>query len=540
MSDWEMEGPVEGPELSSSSLWQVIGDFENGALSPPAREELFHILEESPKARSIYLAHCELSALLQITAESKKEEGTLPVIARTGGQRKILGYSVMAAAVVLLLIAFGAALVKLQQPDVEAVALEATAQSVWSIRGGETPEQASAFSLREGSTLEVTSGTVSLTCDSGARLIVQGPSSVFFPTFETPSVNSGWFWVDSGPSGATLDISTPVGKFTNLGTRFGVRVRDDRLAELHLISGVVGFAPDSGKEASSFEATNEGALFSKTGFTGSTSLAPDPFPEVDDILESKGSYGNVIWGQSPFGYWKLEGESPREVKNEVSKGSTGRYSTGVRPGVAGVRPDEGWHGFEPDNRAVFLTGTRNNSVVYGLDYQGGVSPREGAVSFWFRREPDLKESEVLWFAGLPGAGGLGPLDEMQVFLSEDGRVKFFMEEGRFDVLLSSPVRTNNGRWHHVVATWDSDQVELYLDGKMVSRNTDQREARGPTFQGINVRIGKTGSGTTPSGGRNLMPFRGWMDEMALWGRSLTAAEITQQYRAAKGSPPSGK
>ena len=527
MSEWEIDGQEVSPDL----LWQLIEDFESDDLSPTTRRELFHILEESPKARSLYLSHCELSALLQITAETKKEEGTLPVVSRAGGQRKILGYSVMAAAAVLILIAFGAALVKLRKPEIQRVTLEATAQSLWTISG---PENENQFSLKEGSTLEVSSGTVSLTCNSGARIIVQGPALVSFPTFETPVVKRGWFWVDSGKEGNTLTIATPAGKLTNLGTRFGVRVRSDHQAELHLINGLVELAPKSGDSPVTFEASGEGVLFSKLGPGRSTTLAPDPFPGVDEMLRSGGGYANIILGQSPFAYWKLEGDNSREVQNEVTNGSRGLYSTGVLTGAVGVRPDEGWYGFDPDNRGVYLSGARNDSVVYGLDYQGGVSPREGAASFWFRREPDLKQAEVLWFAGLPGAGGLGPLDEMQVFLSEDGRIKFFMEEGQFDILLSSPIRTNNGRWHHVVATWNSEGVELYLDGKMVSRNTDHREANGPTFQGSNVRIGKTGSGTTPSQGRNLMPFRGWMDELALWGRHLTAAEITQQFRAAKG------
>ena len=64
---------ASGREGGSNSLWRVIEDFESGALSPEAERELFQILEESPQARSLYLAHFELSALLQMKAETKKE-----------------------------------------------------------------------------------------------------------------------------------------------------------------------------------------------------------------------------------------------------------------------------------------------------------------------------------------------------------------------------------------------------------------------------------------------------------------------------------
>src|SRR5690606_10490170 len=145
------------------------------------------------------------------------------------------------------------------------------------------------------------------------------------------------------------------------------------------------------------------------------------------------------------------------------------------------------------------------SVVHHLDAPGGVSPQEGSIAFWFRREPDLTQPEVLWFAGVPSGKGLGPNDEMQVFLSEEGRVQFFMEEGRYDVLLSSPRTANDSAWHHVVATWDLDKVELYLDGQLTSRDDEYRKADGPHFSGINVRLGKTGSEIDPLRERKLMP-----------------------------------
>jgi len=202
-----------------------------------------------------------------------------------------------------------------------------------------------------------------------------------------------------------------------------------------------------------------------------------------------------------------------------------------------VQPADGWHGFEAENRGVFLSGALDNSLVYNLDCPGGVSQREGAVAFWFRREPDVERAEVLWFAGLPGGSGLGPHDEMQAFLSEGGRLQFFMEDGRYDVLLSSPRRSDDGAWHHVVATWDLDEVELYLDGQLSSRDEEYRKAEGPSFKGVDVRLGKTGSGTDPKRGRDLMPFNGWVDELTLWRRALTPAEIRLQHRAAVGSPP---
>lgn len=534
MSEWE----IDGREVTSNSLWRVIEDFENGALAPGAREELFQILEESPRARSIYLAYFELSALLQIKAETKREEGTLPVLPRAGTQRKALGYSVLAAAAVLVLVALGAALVKLREPEPRSMALEAAAGTVWTTTGSEASGDGAKPEVVEGAAIHVRSGTLSLSSDSGVRMIVQGPASVRFPSFEAPVIERGWLWVDSGPAGNQLRIAIPQGTLENIGTRFGVRVRGEDHSELHLHEGVVEATWNADGAPTRFSVTDEGVILSPQGPAGKGLLAADPFPGVDEILSAEHSYATTVMGQSPVGYWRLEGENPREAVNAVPEGSVGLYSTGVQPGVPGVRPEDGWHGFEPENRAVFLSGAANDSVVHHLDGRDGVSPKEGAVGFWFRREPGLPHPEVLWFAGVPGGSGLGPNDEMQVFLSAEGRLNFFIEEGRYDVLLSSPRRADDGAWHHVVATWSLDRVELYLDGQLVSRDDEYRRAEGPHFKGTDVRLGKTGSGTDPGRGRNLMPFEGAVDELALWGRTLTPTEITQQFRAAVGSPPS--
>ena len=67
MSEWE----IDGREVTSNSLWRVIEDFENGVLSESGREEFLHVLEDSRRARAVYLEYCELSALLQMKAEGK-------------------------------------------------------------------------------------------------------------------------------------------------------------------------------------------------------------------------------------------------------------------------------------------------------------------------------------------------------------------------------------------------------------------------------------------------------------------------------------
>ena len=128
---------------------------------------------------------------------------------------------------------------------------------------------------------------------------------------------------------------------------------------------------------------------------------------------------------------------------------------------------------------------------------------------------------MLWAAGERRLDGA-----VHAHLTVDGRAGFFMENGRYDVLIASEFPVDDGEWHHFVATWDSDSVNLYIDGRRVAQDTEFRgEQRGllPELEfGVTNAISKFES------------FSGAFDEIAIWDRSLTFAEVVHQFRSAKG------
>jgi hypothetical protein len=150
-----------------------------------------------------------------------------------------------------------------------------------------------------------------------------------------------------------------------------------------------------------------------------------------------------------------------------------------------------------------------------------VARKEGAVSLWIRREPRGIRREMLWSAGE------NPRDaSIHAHLTEDGRVGFFIENGRYDVLVNSEESVADGRWHHLAASWSPSSVNLYVDGRLVANDTDHRGIQQGTLP--ELRFG----GGPPV--FNAAPFRGWIDEIALWDRSLTIAEVQHQVRSAEG------
>ncbi len=83
-----------------------------------------------------------------------------------------------------------------------------------------------------------------------------------------------------------------------------------------------------------------------------------------------------------------------------------------------------------------------------------------------------------------------------------------------------------GKWHHIALTYDGVILKLYFNGALVgARNVNKArtKARGPLI------MGKRGD--------NWSKFKGRIDEVRLYGRALSAAEIQAVIRASGGARP---
>jgi len=82
-----------------------------------------------------------------------------------------------------------------------------------------------------------------------------------------------------------------------------------------------------------------------------------------------------------------------------------------------------------------------------------------------------------------------------------------------------------GQWHHVAATWDGSTVKLYVDGSEVGTAAS---LSGPySDPAKDTLIGGIYYGALP-----YCPFEGLIDEVRIWNRALTPAEIAYNYALA--------
>lgn len=84
-----------------------------------------------------------------------------------------------------------------------------------------------------------------------------------------------------------------------------------------------------------------------------------------------------------------------------------------------------------------------------------------------------------------------------------------------------------GKFHHVVATYADDKLQLYLDTTLVGRVPDSRAMPG-TMDQTNVMIGSREG--------QLLFFRGLLDEVAVYDHALNAPAIAKHF-AAGNRPP---
>lgn len=520
--------------LDVPALWRALEELEEGTLEPSQCEDLIALLDRSPAARRAYLEFFQQSAVLRIEAAKLQEQGLLPVVGWALQTRRSFQFSVFAAAALVALAAVVAALIAVTRPDPAHLEAVVSLETRWSINGVSQESESDPVTVVEGSNIRVLSGTVRLKLESGDLMLVQGPANVAFPTLHRPQLRQGWLWIDASKSDKPFQVEAAGLQIRDIGTRFGVRVPTEGAVEVHLVAGRVKvLTSTSGKVLGDLDTAGKAFAFTVQGKEEELLLATDPFPDLPSLLNRPANYRTTVLGQAPVGYWPLDEPNPMALSNVVRDSSAGFCGQAVRGGKPGPGREDGFPGFPGANRSLFLDGSPEQSAVAGIDGQHGVRRKEGAVSFWIRRSPgETPRDEILWLAGFGQKETMGPNRAiLQTYLTASGRLVFEIENGDDDVYLSSSRNIVDKRWHQVVASWGPSSVDLYIDGHLTGRDEEPRTLKEANLRGRFVRFGKPSRDLQDDFGA----FTGWVDEIALWDRSLSPEEVECQFLSAVGA-----
>ncbi|QTE28898.1 LamG-like jellyroll fold domain-containing protein [Pengzhenrongella sicca] len=258
---------------------------------------------------------------------------------------------------------------------------------------------------------------------------------------------------------------------------------------------------------------------------GNSLTSPSVTVTVSGGTAVLGAYAQQVLLDNPAGYWRL-GEADGNAQDWTGFADSTVGAEVTRDVAGALTPAD-------DDGAAQFAGTAA-SRVYG-SAQATTSNRF-SIEAWFRTT-STTGGKIVGFGD--SRTGDSVLYDRDVLLGADGRLTFGVNPNSLRTV-TTPGAYNDGAWHHVVATLSSAGQQLYVDGALRASRTDTVSSRshstgrqGQTFRGY-WRIGGDSSAIWPEAG--APDFTGDIDEVAVYGRALTAAQVAAHFTTAGGTP----
>ena len=234
-------------------------------------------------------------------------------------------------------------------------------------------------------------------------------------------------------------------------------------------------------------------------------------------------YIDAVLASDPLLYWRL-GDP------DTSAGQTALNSATAGSGL-GIAADGTYTGAVASVGGA-LYDDADPSAKFGTTTAGGGTGDTVTLNP-FAQFPGTDHSVEFWVRTTGGGDGIvsyarpGADNEMLIF--EPNNIAPHINGQRVD----SGVDINDGRWHHVVTTWrNSDgQLEVYQDGLRQFVTTGIKT--GVTLQGGGALVLAQEQDAVGGNFDNNQKLVGDLDEVALYGRVLSADEIARHYLAAR-------
>ncbi|MGW3364317.1 LamG-like jellyroll fold domain-containing protein [Streptosporangium canum] len=274
----------------------------------------------------------------------------------------------------------------------------------------------------------------------------------------------------------------------------------------------------------------------------SQACSPTAAPNCTIYDYASGSrYRASVLDDRPKGYWRMG-----EARSESGEGGTYTYF----PDETGLTG----HTYLPSGvqtgKPGALSGTSNAAANFqGSGTSSGIShwgmfPELGksmSIESWFKTNDSgfifwSGRSLVGWDPASPGDGVPG------LYVGVDGKLRGQLQasnEGSPYTPITSAQAVNDGQWHHAVITATGNVTTLYVDGAAAGTGNMGVE----TYDWMATTV--IGSGGTdsrlpgsPAGRTNPVEFgfKGLLDEVAVYDRALTAAQVRAHYDARAEAP----
>jgi hypothetical protein len=401
------------------------------------------------------------------------------------------------------------------------------------------PPQYEDGKLRRGESLNLMEGLaeieLELVTGGKATLQIEGPARMVLTAEGTPSLNLGKFAAAVYPGLGEFTMDTPFGQVTVLKeTSLGIAVHGLDV-EVHVFDGQATFispwSPDGNSidrftieagESLQLSIADAAAMKATPGkadpgrFVSLTSM-------VSDQLEITSEYVAAVKQAAPIVYWRFEDVKEGQIQNEV-----GDHYNGVISGT----PDWVTQG---ENRAIELGGGLSNeslkAYVESSDPFGDAIRESYSVEVWVKPSHYHLGTLVSFARGVPGGSDHGVLLELggplttPSTIEHPGRIRFLHRDPPSgDPVAGTQCFSKSAyelrRWEHLVAVKDGGEMRLYVNGKQVVKADDNTALA----ENLTLLIGQLDQH------RDWRRFVGQLDELAVYNRALSDAEIRKHFQ----------
>ncbi len=206
-------------------------------------------------------------------------------------------------------------------------------------------------------------------------------------------------------------------------------------------------------------------------------------------------------------YYKLDESSGNAsdtvgANNLTNNGTTGYASALINNGI-----DLG-----TTNSSKWLS----SSTEYGISATGAIT-----ISLWLKMRTEISSSEQCFLArSVINASG-SSIQMSYEYNSGTRRVRF-LRYGSTNSLQYYTITMGTANWHHFVVTFDGSTILGYVDG--VQRTTEANSGT-QSIGGTAMSVGATGG---------TLHTSAYMDEIGVWSRALSGAEVTSLYNSGAG------
>jgi hypothetical protein len=431
-----------------------------------------------------------------------------------------------------------------------------------------------------GDEFVLASGLAEITYDTGAKVLLQGPV-----TYQVDSLRGGFLSVGKltacvekkevgaqksnfqslMPNSSLFAVRTPTAVVTDLGTEFGVEVSDTGETQSHVFRGTVQLQ-QTGADAkplgdSVILHANEAACV-KIKRNAQNNIEKNSNAKSSDKKESDAKKSVFVLARGefdakafvlpsqmrqyaeeqrlkPYHRWQAYCQELRKDPSLVAYYTFDQLSpdasTSVLPNQSAAghaldgRAESGeWvNGRFANKLAVYFHGPNSGDRIVLPHPERFEFPGEFSVAVWFKVNKFTSLCQALITKG-EGSWRVQrniTANQLSFDTNCDGCVKTYMTIGRSNVV--------EGQWHLVVAVYmpqgKTAHKYLYLDGRL------DAEEDSP--------FPRTENHTPVCIGGNLNPkcvgreFFGWIDEIAVFSRAMSAKEVAAMFQA--GNPENG-